>query len=203
LIEKSIRQLLQLAGAPPSDEKAAAWLNEAITGARASLRIAAQRPLPADHNELLADIEKSAKELTTRIHRLRRHPVSWNAYWRSGVFGPVRFNRVEVREVLSAVQKIVRAADTAKVHHQGRRRDIGKQQVVDWAFAFFVRYSPDRPSGTPTGAFARFARAFYSAVTELDMEHGLDRQIRQAVTRLPVERQRVQRKSVEKLRDPS
>jgi hypothetical protein len=203
LTENRIRQLLQLAGASPSDEKAAAWLNEAITGARSNLRAAEQRPLPADHNELLADIEKSAKELTKRMHRLRRHPVSWNAYWRSGVFGSVCLNRVEVREVLSAVEQIARAAETAKVRHKGRRRDVGKQHVVDLAFAFFVRYSAHRPSGTSTGAFARFARAFYSAVTELDTQDRLDRQIRQAVTRLPIERQRAQRKSVEKPRDSS
>jgi hypothetical protein len=203
LTENNIRQLLQLAGSPPSDEKAAAWLNEAIQGARTILRAAAQRPLPADHNDLLADIEKSAKELTKRIQRLRRHPFSWYAFWRSSVFGPVHLDRVEVREVLSTVENIIRAADTAKDRRKGRRREIGKQHVVDLAFAFFVRFSPEKPSGTPTGAFAKFARAFYGAVTELDTEDGLDRQIRQAVTRLPIEGQRAQRKSVQKPRDSS
>jgi hypothetical protein len=53
--------------------------------------------------------------------------------------------------------------------------------VVDLAFGFFQRFSPRTPSGTPTGAFANFARAFYSAATASDPERrGLERQIRQA-----------------------
>ena len=108
--------LLQLAGVPPSDKKAVAWLSQAIEGARSYYRIAKERPLAADHNELLADIEATAKELTKRIERLRRHPVSWRAFWRSRAFGPVHLDRVEVREVLSALEKIVGAAGTAKDH---------------------------------------------------------------------------------------
>lgn len=181
-----------------------AWLSEAIEGARSFYRIAKERPLPADHNALLADIEKSAKELIKRIERLRRHPVSWIAFWRSRVFGPVHNNRVEVREVLSALEKIVGAASAAKDPRQGRRREVGKKNIVDMAFGFFVRFSPHRPSGTRTGAFAAFARKFYSTATGFDPEQqgGLDRQIRQAAHSF-IERQSAQRKSVEKPRHSS
>jgi len=48
----------------------------------------------------LNDIEKSAKTLIKRIEQLQRHPASSRAFWRSTVFGPVYFDRVEVREVL-------------------------------------------------------------------------------------------------------
>jgi hypothetical protein len=205
LTENSLSHLLQPAGVSPLDEKAAAWLSEAIKGARASHRAAKQRPLPGDNNDLLADIEKSAKELIKGIERLRRHPVSWHAFWRSDAFGPVHLDRVEVCEALSALERIVRAAGTAKDRGKGRRRKVGKQHVVDLAFAFFVRYSAQQASGTATGAFATFARAFYTEVTGVDPEKhgGLDRQIRQAARRLPIERQRAQRKSVERSRDPS
>jgi hypothetical protein len=193
--------LLRLAGVPPSDKKATAWLSEAIEGARSSYRAANKRPLAADHNELLADIEKSAKELSKRIRRLGRHPFTWRAFWRSGAFGPVYLNRFEVPEVLSTLEKVVNAADAAKDRRKGRRREVGKQHVVDLAFAFFVRFSPHGPSGTATSAFAKFAREFYAAVTGVDPEQhrGLDRQIRQVVMRLPIERERLraQRKSVE------
>ena len=93
-----------------------------------------------------------------------------------------------MREVLSTLKTIMRAADAAKDRRQGRRREVGKQHVVNLAFAFFVRFSPHRPSGTPTGAFAGFARTFYVAVTGVDPEEhgGLDRQIRQALTRLSI-----------------
>lgn len=194
--DNCIMQLLQLAGVPTSERKAAGWLREAIIGARSSYEAAHARPLPADHNALLADIEKSAKELTKRIERLRRHPVSWRAFWRSSVFGPVHLDRFEVPEVLSALEKIIGAAGTAKDRRQGRRREVGKQHVIDLAFGFFVRFSAHKPSGTRTGVFATFAREFYSVSTGLDPEQhgGLDRQIRQAA-RSFVEGQFAQRKS--------
>src|SRR5262249_47992918 len=85
-------ELLRLAGVPPSNRKAVAWLNDAIDQARSRYRVAKQRPLPADHNALLADIDKSAKKLTKQIERLRWHSVPWYAFWRSSVFGPVHHN---------------------------------------------------------------------------------------------------------------
>ena len=167
-------------------------------GAQSSYRAAKQRPLPADHNALLAEIEKSAKALTKQFERLRWHPVPRHAFWRSSVFGPVHNNRVEVPEVLSTLEKVVKAAGAVKDRGKGRRGEVGKQRVVGLAFSFFVRFSPHTPSGTRAGAFAKFAREFYAAVTGVDPEQhrGLDRQIRQAVTRLALERQRAQRKSV-------
>jgi hypothetical protein len=196
--------LLQLAGVSQSERKAAGWLREAIVGARSSYEAAENRPLPVDHNALLADIEKSAKKLTKRIERLRRHPVSYRAFWRSAVFGPVHLDRFEVPEVLAALEKIEGAAGAAKDRRQGRRREVGKQHVVDLAFGFFVRFSPRKPSGTRTGAFATFAREFYTAATGLDPEGhgGLDRQIRKAA-RSFIECQPVQRKSVKKPRHSS
>ena len=95
-------ELLRLAGVPPSDKKAAAWLSDAIELAQSIDRAVKQRPLPVDHNDLLADIEKSAKELTKRIQRLRRHPFSWYAFWRSSVFGPVHLDRVVVTQLRQA-----------------------------------------------------------------------------------------------------
>jgi hypothetical protein len=202
LTENSVRELLQLAGVPPSDRAAAAWLKEAIEGARSSYRAGRQRARPADHNDLLIAIERSAKELTKRIERLRRHPLSWRAFWHSRPFGPVYRDRVEVGEVLSTLDTVLRAAEAAKDRRHGRPRELGKQHVVDLAFAFFVRFSAHRPSGTVTGAFATFARAFYAAVTGVEPERhgGLDRQIRRAATRLAVERQRARRKSGERSR---
>jgi hypothetical protein len=107
--------------------------------------------------------------------------------------------------VLSALKKIVSAAQDAKDNRKGRRRETGKQHVVDVALAFFVRFSPSRPSGTPTGGFAEFAREFYFAVTGVYAKShgGLERQIRQALERLPIERERAQRKSPEKSRKTS
>ena len=102
--------------------------------------------------------------------------------------------------MLSAIEKIIMAARAAKDRRQGRPRETNKQDVVNLAFAFFVRFSPYQVSGTFTGPFGKFARSFYSAAIEADPEEhgGLDRQIRQALTRLPVERERARQKSSKK-----
>jgi hypothetical protein len=205
LADERIRELLQLAGVPPSDKKAAAWLSSAIKGLRRDDKSHVKRPLPADHNALLIEIKKSAKTLIQRLERLRQYPVSQHSFWRCKAFGPVYNDRVEIREVLSTLETIVLAADMAKDRRRGRRRETRKQQVVDLAFAFFVRFSPYQVSGTPTGRFAKFARSFYSAAIGVDPdEHsGLDRQIRQAQTRLAIELARPRRKSHEKSTDSS
>lgn len=151
-VARPLRDLLEIAGALPSDKKAMAWLAKALAGTPSILGAAKQRPLRVDHNDLLADIEKSAKELTRRIQRLRWHPRTRQAFWRSGVFGPVYNNRVEISAVVSTLEDIVSAADSARDRRgKGRPRAVGKQQVIDLAFAFFVRFSPHRPSGTPYG----------------------------------------------------
>src|SRR5262245_59711692 len=66
--------LLQLAGVPSSNRAAADWLSKAIVGARSFHSIAKERPLAADHNERLADIEATAKKLTKQIERLTPAP---------------------------------------------------------------------------------------------------------------------------------
>ena len=186
---------MRLAGVPPSNRKAVAWLNDAIDQARSRYRVAKRKPLPADHNALLADIDKSAKKLTKQIERLRRHPGPWYAFWRSRVFGPVHHNRVEVPDVFSTLDNLAKAASSGKdLSKGGRRRETGKQYVVDTALSFFIRFSAHTPSGNPTGTFATFAREFYSVATGVDPEEsgaGIDRQITQAITR-----QRPRRNSV-------
>jgi len=199
LADNRIRELFRLAGVPLSDKEAAEWLSNAIEDARYNDK-AEKRPLPADHNALLTNIEKTAKRLIKQLERLRRHPASQHTFWRSKAFGPVYYDRVEVREVLATLETIVAAADIARDRRRGRRRKTRKQQVVDLAFGFFVRFSPRRPSGTPTGAFAAFARKFYSAAigAHPDEHSGLDRQIRQAQTHLSTEIARARRKSQKK-----
>jgi hypothetical protein len=204
LADDEIRELLRLAEVLSSDKMATAWLSDAIEAARRDDK-AIEKPLPADHNALLADIEKSAKMLIKRLLRLRRYPSSQHTFWRSTAFGPVYSDRVDVREVFSTLETIVLAADAAKDRRRGRRRETHKQQVVDLAFGFFVRFSPRTPSGTPTGVFAAFARRFFAAAVGSDPEQhgGLDRQIRQAVARSAFKRLPTQRKSVKKPRHSS
>ena len=81
--EDCVPELLRLAGLRPSNEKAAAWLSKAIEGAKHSFKAAQQRPLPADHNDRLIEIEKSARSLTKQLERLRQYPIARSAFWRS------------------------------------------------------------------------------------------------------------------------
>ena len=180
-------ELLKLAGVPSSDEKATAWLSAAIEGARPLRKIAKERLAGADHNDLMAGIEATAKKLTERIKRLRRYPPSWRAFWLSSVFGPLHLDRgidqAENHQVMSALETIVRAAGAAREPTgSGRRREVGKHNIVNLAVGFFVRFSPRKLSGSPTGPFAEFAREFYRVATGFEPEDDgdLDRQIRHA-----------------------
>jgi hypothetical protein len=112
--------------------------------------------------------------------------------------------RVEPDEILSTIKNLECAALAAKDPRTGRPRVVKKQQVVDQAFAFFVRFSPLAPSGTPTGPFARFARAFYAAAVkdDADDDGSLDRQIRVAMKLFPVEQERAMHMSTSR-RDKS
>ena len=182
-----------MAGVQSSDQKAVAWLWEVVEGAKHSYRAAKKRPLAIDHNTLLADVEATAKKLIKQLDRLHRYPATRYAFWRSREFGPVRNNRVEVANILHALEKIIAAAGSARDLRRGRRRASGEQHVVDLAYGFFIRFSPLTPSGTPTGPFAKFAREFHSVATGTDPEDdgGLDRQIRAAQRLSARERERL------------
>src|SRR5712671_1713662 len=200
--EEEINQLLQLAGVSTSDKGAKSWLEYAFVAAQSTNEAAEQRPLEADHKELLADIAKSARKLNAQLQRLRSHRHSWLEFWRAvgpGMAGafvgravseaefgqildrPARDTPPDHRDILSTLTNIERAAKTVKDPRNGRPRKVGKQRVVDLAFSFFVRHSSVEPSGTPTGRFAEFARAFYATAIELDPDDdvSLDRQIRE------------------------
>ena len=96
MADDGIPELLRLAGLRPSDKEAAAWLSNAVEGLkRPDDKAPQKKPLPADHNALLTDIEKSAKELIERLERLRNNRFSQTAFWHSRVFG--RYPMIELR----------------------------------------------------------------------------------------------------------
>jgi hypothetical protein len=79
------------------------------------------------------------------------------------------------------------------VSRTGRPRKFRKQQIVDLALAFCARFSPSGPSSDVNNFFPRFAKRFFDHSTGSsvgDKGHGIDRQIRVALLRLPLERER-------------
>jgi hypothetical protein len=59
--------------------------------------------------------------------------------------------------------------------------------------AFCARFSPDTPSSDINNFFPRFAERFFECVTGLSVEDkgcGIDRQVRAAIRRLPIETER-------------
>jgi hypothetical protein len=100
---------------------------------------------------------------------------------------------VERPDVLHVLERIRLAARAAQVRQTGRPPDIRKQQVVDLALAFCARYSPSLPSSDPNKFFTAFAERFYEATTGSSVEKpgaGIGRQIKKALKRLPIERER-------------
>jgi hypothetical protein len=84
------------------------------------------------------------------------------------------------------------AARNARIR-TGRPRKFRKQQIVDLALAFCVRFSPKNPSSDANNFFPAFAERFFELATGSSVEgkgQGIERQVKVALKRLPAEKER-------------
>ena len=201
---EEIKLLMQLAGVPLSNKPAVSWLQHALITAHRQHQ-PTKRLASAEHNDKLEDIGKTARRLLKQLRGLRSRPYTRLEFWSrveplpaSGFLGeavsedevqsllrkrrPER-SRQDDTSILAILDRIERAAHAAKERRQGRPPDLRKQRVINLAAQFLVRFSDLKLSGTATGQFASFARAFYSIALKADPgeDGGLDRQIRQTV----------------------
>ena len=94
---------------------------------------------------------------------------------------------------MSLVKDVGQAARNARVRRPGRPRDLRKQQIVNLPLAFCARFTTDRPSSDVNNYFPHFAERFFELSTGLSVEakgNGIDRQIKAALKRLPIEIER-------------
>jgi hypothetical protein len=122
-----------------------------------------------------------------------RHPYAHGGFWRSKAFGPVYANEFERAGVMATLTSVRAAARKAQIRRTGRPRNVRKQHIVDLALAFCARFSLDTPSSDINNFFPRFAKRFFDQATGLSVEDrgcGIDRQIRVAIRRLPIEMER-------------
>jgi hypothetical protein len=190
--DETINELLKLAGVSTGDSEARAWIESALAASRA---LAAQeaRPSPAKHNAPLNAIERATDRLIAALNALKCHGHAHGDFWRAATFGPVRDANFEAPAVMAIVKNIRHAARSARMTQTGRPRNYRKQHLVDLALAFWARFSPDRPSSDEQNKFVDFASLFYEQATGVSVEHkghGIDRQIKVALRRLPIEGQR-------------
>jgi hypothetical protein len=196
--DATLDELLPFAGVSPEAAAARRWLDDALRAARGTLdpQLAATgltpvlRPSPARHNAPLKKIERDAARLIAALERLRRHPYAHASFWRFRAFGPVYANEFERAGVMPTLTNIREAARKAQIRRAGRPRDVRKQHIVDLALAFCARFSPDTPSSDINNFFPCFAERFFECATGLSVEDkgcGIDRQIRAAIRRLPIE----------------
>jgi hypothetical protein len=151
------------------------------------------RPSPAKHNAPLRKIEQASGRLLAALEQLRRHPYAHASFWRFKAFGPVYADEFERAGVLPTLANVRAAARKAQIRRTGRPRNVPKQHIVDSALAFCARFSSDRPSSDINNFFPRFAKRFFEHATGLWVEDkgcGIDRQIRVAIRRLPIEKER-------------
>ena len=193
-----IDELLGLAGVSLEHSKARGWLESALRAARGTLepQLAANgatrvpQSSPAEHNAPLDKIERARDRLFAALEQLRRHPYEYANFWRFAAFGPVYANQFERPDVMGTLTYIRDAARKARVR-TGRPRSLRKQHILDLALAFCARFSPKRPSGDVKNFFPPFAERFFELSTGLPVEdqgHGVDRQIRVALKRWPLEK---------------
>ncbi|MET4279815.1 MULTISPECIES: hypothetical protein [unclassified Bradyrhizobium] len=189
---ETISGWLKLAGVPTTDSKARGWIESALAASRA-LAAHEPRPTPAKHNAPLNAIARATDQLIAALDDLRRHGHSHGAFWRCEAFGPLRGPNLETPAVISTLENIRHAACKARMTQTGRPRDYRKQHIVNLALAFWARFSPYKPSSDGKNNFVDFASLFYEQATGLSVErksHGIDRQIKAALRRLPIESQR-------------
>ena len=192
--EGTIDELLRLAGVSTKRSAARRWLENALVAARGTPepRLVPQ-PSPAKHNASLDKIERASDRLITALKRLRNHPHAHASFWRFAAFGPVYVNEFERAGVIPTLTHIRDAAREARITRTGRPRNYRKQHIVDLALAFCARFSAKRPSSDVNNFFPRFAERFFELATGSSVDgkgHGIGRQVKAALKRLPLEMER-------------
>ena len=194
----TLDELLPLARVSPEAVAARRWLEDALMAARGTVEprlaalgaIHAAKPVPAKHNAPLKKIERAAGQLIAALEQLRRHPYAHESFWSFKAFGPVYASEFERAGVMPTLTNVRAAARKAQIRRTGRPRNVRKQHIVDLALAFCARFSPDTPSSDINNFFPRFAKRFFECATGLSVEDkgcGIDRQIKAAIRRLPIE----------------
>jgi hypothetical protein len=197
----TIDELLSLAGVSTEHSAARRWLESALAAARGALepRLVATgatripQPSPAKHNAPLDEIERASNRLIAALKQLRRHPHAYASFWRFAAFGPVYVSEFERAGVIPTLTNIRDAAREARVSRTGRPRNYRKQHIVDLALAFCARFSPKKPSSDANNFFTAFAERFFELATGSSVEgkgHGIGRQVKVALKRLPLEMER-------------
>jgi hypothetical protein len=197
----TIDELLSLAGVSTEHSAARRWLESALAAARGALepRLVATgatripQPSPAKHNAPLDEIERASNRLIAALKQLRRHPHAYASFWRFAAFGPVYVSEFERAGVIPTLTHIRDAAREARVSRTGRPRNYRKQHIVDLALAFCARFSPKKPSSDANNFFPAFAERFFELATGSSVEgkgHGIGRQVKVALKRLPLEMER-------------
>ena len=181
-----LAKLLSLAAVPTKQQdEARAWLRLLLQVSQVDPWI--ERPIPTVHNEPLEAIESSAKALLAGMQKLHEQPHAFMGFWSGNPTFEADLNppatgleRFESKFVIRTIEAIAASAEAAKDRRQHRPRDRRKQGIVNTAAGFFAKFSSLPLSGTTTGRFAKFARAFYAKATGAEDEN-IDRQIRRAV----------------------
>jgi hypothetical protein len=168
------------------------WLMVSLGAARAIAEGKRKpRPSRSQHNASLDTIERLADSSIETPTALKRQLYTHYNVWGSAALGPASAHNFADVPLMSALEKIGDAARNAR--RTGRPPDRRKQQIVDLALAFCARYSPLVPTTSEKNFFRHFAERFYECATGLsvfDRGQGIDRQIKKALRRLPIEKKR-------------
>ena len=180
-LPQEIDELLHLAGVSAENADARRWLRDALEAARSRRQ---SPPTPAQHNKPLVAVEEAAQRLAAAIRSLKGTPHAYWDFCRLWSRGPVHNNQFEGRDILADLKAIGAAAIKARIKKTGRPRNLRKQQIVDLALAFCVRFSVARPSRDANNYFPAFAERFVELATGLSAEskgQGIGRQIEKAL----------------------
>lgn len=179
-MKSKVDDLMKLAFVDTDNADARAWLINALTGC-AAYKDGAPQASPKDHDEELETIKALSDELRKRIEFLRMPERAGihSDFWINPIFGKIEAGQIERANVFDTLDAISTAAEQGMWNLKGRPKNKRKQEFINIALGFFVRFSSKRPTQSPTGPFGSFAHEFYMAVTGQD--ESVEAQVRHAV----------------------
>lgn len=182
LPNEDIAELLSLAGADPSDTRARNWLRECYKSALlANHSGVSQRPSADEYRLPLEGIRKAADKLHDAIKKLDRgaHPHAANVmrlYFDAAPPIATHYDDAQIG-VVATLERLSAAATDAinnvPYSRPGAKRTV-EREIAEYALDYYRCISPNKPSMTPTGRFAKFVRKLCELATGKKCE-GLDR----------------------------
>ena len=118
------------------------------------------RPKPAEFNGPLERLAKKASAAASELRRLeQQYTLQHNALTK----GANESRWAAIYDIGGRLDALAKLAQRAKMP-RGKQRDLARYSAVQFAYGFFVRFSPIKPSYAASNALIEFSEALWEIV---------------------------------------